>query len=186
MRCKLNQKNNVTGKGCCVGSVQRNYGFKNEIRTRRSRMLGLLSARLGMRTIAPTGAKISEAGDAMEARVMEIMNADHIRCFSLGEVQLDLKQMHPLKSLSPDEAFSNLVYRVERRGELQGVAVAGHAPRIFHLMFVDNTSIFCQASEEALECIKMILEKLEQASGLKINLDKSAMVFSINVLQAHR
>ncbi|KAL0378642.1 UNVERIFIED_CONTAM: hypothetical protein Sradi_3169700 [Sesamum radiatum] len=53
-------------------------------------------------------------------------------------------------------------------------------------MLVDDTSIFYQASEEALGCIKRILEQLEQASGLKINLDKFAMVFSINVLQAHR
>ncbi|KAL0345922.1 UNVERIFIED_CONTAM: hypothetical protein Sradi_4423500 [Sesamum radiatum] len=75
---------------------------------------------------------------------MEDMNAELIRYFSLSEVQLALKQMHPLKS-----------------------------PGL-------------NASAEALGCIKRILEQLEQASGLKVNLEKSAVMFSINVPQAHR
>ncbi|KAL0428109.1 UNVERIFIED_CONTAM: hypothetical protein Slati_2985700 [Sesamum latifolium] len=82
------------------------------------------------------------------------------------------------------EAFSNMVNQAERRGELQDVAVAQHTSRISHLLFADDTLIFRQASEEALGCIKRILKQLEQASGLKINLDKFAMVYSRNVPQA--
>ncbi|KAL0411063.1 UNVERIFIED_CONTAM: hypothetical protein Slati_3696000 [Sesamum latifolium] len=78
-----------------------------------------------------------------------------------------------------------MMHRAERRGELQDVAVAQHVPRISHLLFADDTLIFSQASEEALGCIKRILEQLEQAFRLKINLDKLAMVFSRNVPQAH-
>ncbi|KAL2240948.1 UNVERIFIED_CONTAM: hypothetical protein Sindi_0736000 [Sesamum indicum] len=58
------------------------------------------------------------------------------------------------------------MHRAERRVGLQGVAIARHAPR-------------------GAWCIKRILGQLEQASGLKINLNKWVMVFSRNVPQAH-
>ncbi|KAL0411062.1 UNVERIFIED_CONTAM: hypothetical protein Slati_3695900 [Sesamum latifolium] len=83
------------------------------------------------------------------------------------------------------EAFCNMVHRAERRGELQDVAVAQHAPRISHLLFADDTLIFSQASEEALGASRGFSSSWSKLSGLKINLDKLAMCFSRNVPQAH-
>ncbi|KAL0445965.1 UNVERIFIED_CONTAM: putative mitochondrial protein [Sesamum latifolium] len=55
---------------------------------------------------------------------------------------------------------------------LQGVAVSRGGPRVFHLLFADDTLIFCQALSEAMNCIHRILGMLEAASSLQVNLDK--------------
>ncbi|KAL0368488.1 UNVERIFIED_CONTAM: hypothetical protein Scaly_1067700 [Sesamum calycinum] len=75
------------------------------------------------------------------------MNAVLTQPFTVEEVNLAVKQTHPLKSPGPN----------------------------------DDTLILCQASEDAMNCIKRILETLERTSGLQINLDNFAMVLSKNV-----
>ncbi|KAL0433399.1 UNVERIFIED_CONTAM: hypothetical protein Slati_2674200 [Sesamum latifolium] len=80
-----------------------------------------------------------------------------------------------------NEAFSGLIRKAESEGTIQGVAVYRSAPPISHLLFVDDTLIFCQATQEALARLHLILHFFENASGLIINKQKSAMVFSRNV-----
>ncbi|KAL0286075.1 UNVERIFIED_CONTAM: hypothetical protein Sangu_2748700 [Sesamum angustifolium] len=57
------------------------------------------------------------------------------------------------------------------------------SPSSFHLLFADDTLLFYQATLKAMDCIKGILTKFERASYLKINLQKSVMVFSKNTDQ---
>ncbi|KAL0438903.1 UNVERIFIED_CONTAM: putative mitochondrial protein [Sesamum latifolium] len=83
------------------------------------------------------------------------------------------------------EVLSALVNQAKKRGELKGVSMSQYTSRISNLLFAD-TLIFCQAMREVMACIKRILETMECTSGLKINLDKTAMVFSKNVTQATR
>ncbi|KAL0311532.1 UNVERIFIED_CONTAM: hypothetical protein Sangu_2447900, partial [Sesamum angustifolium] len=77
--------------------------------------------------------------------------------------------------------MSNMISSVEVEGLVEGVAISRLAPRISHLLFADDTVIFCQATQEALLRIKHILSEFENASDLKINNLKSAIVFSKNV-----
>ncbi|KAL0438857.1 UNVERIFIED_CONTAM: hypothetical protein Slati_2368700 [Sesamum latifolium] len=77
-------------------------------------------------------------------------------------------------------ALSHIIKQAENRGVIQGVPVARQAPRVSHLLFADDAMIFCKASHEAMVEIKGILSTFEAASGFKINLDKSAIVFSRN------
>ncbi|KAL0307005.1 UNVERIFIED_CONTAM: hypothetical protein Sradi_6117800 [Sesamum radiatum] len=78
------------------------------------------------------------------------------------------------------EAFSNMVSLEERKGNIQGTAVCHRAPRFSHILFADDTLLFCQATIEAMECVKEVLFRFERASGLKINMQKSAIVFNKN------
>ncbi|KAK4400310.1 hypothetical protein Sango_1137100 [Sesamum angolense] len=48
------------------------------------------------------------------------------------------------------EALSHLISAVEVNGELQGVAVSHHGPRVSHLLFADDMLIFCRATSEAM------------------------------------
>ncbi|KAL0443717.1 UNVERIFIED_CONTAM: putative mitochondrial protein [Sesamum latifolium] len=105
------------------------------------------------------------------------------RKFGHFKPQRGLRQGDPLSPylfLFYIEALSHLIRLEEARGNLTGVAVSHHAPRVSHLLFADDTLIFCQATEEAIRCVKNILSLLEAASGLKVSVEKSSIVFSKN------
>ncbi|KAK4407963.1 hypothetical protein Sango_0377300 [Sesamum angolense] len=65
-------------------------------------------------------------------------------------------------------------------GAIRGVAIARNALRISHLLFADDTLIFCDATTEAMRSIRDVLRVYGKASGQMINLDKSLVVFSRN------
>ncbi|KAL0387637.1 UNVERIFIED_CONTAM: putative mitochondrial protein [Sesamum radiatum] len=62
------------------------------------------------------------------------------------------------------EALSRLIHAKENRGLIKGVKISGKAPRVSHLIFADNTIIYCQATKESLSCIKEVLWLYEAAS----------------------
>ena len=58
----------------------------------------------------------------------------------------------------------------------------GNILSISHLLFADNTIIFCEGKEDQLLYISWILLWFEASSGLKINLDKSELIPMGNVV----
>ena len=73
------------------------------------------------------------------------------------------------------EAFSSLINRAEREGFLLGCRVRDGV-QLSHLMFVDDTLVFCEASQELMVYLNWLLMWFEAISGLKINLDKSEIL----------
>ncbi|KAL2244050.1 UNVERIFIED_CONTAM: hypothetical protein Sindi_0523000, partial [Sesamum indicum] len=76
--------------------------------------------------------------------------------------------------------FSHPVQVEESIGVLQGVAISKNDPRVSHLLFVDDTLIFAQATEDKILCIKGLLQRFEEVFGLAMNWQKSATIFSKN------
>ncbi|KAL0359842.1 UNVERIFIED_CONTAM: hypothetical protein Sangu_0833600 [Sesamum angustifolium] len=68
----------------------------------------------------------------------------------------------------------------EREGRLQGVSVCRAAPSISHLLFADDTLIFCRASTECTRTVLDILEVYRRALGQEINFSKSSVAFNRN------
>ncbi|KAL0455808.1 UNVERIFIED_CONTAM: hypothetical protein Slati_0920000 [Sesamum latifolium] len=134
----------------------------------------------------PSAETMEDVLGCLESRVTPAMNEEFTKPFTLEEVEQALKQIHPRKSPDPDEALSGLIRQAESEGALQGVAVSRSAPPISHLLFVDNMLIFCQATQEALTRLQLILHSFEEASGLQINKKKYGMVFSKNVVSSTR
>ncbi|KAL0456758.1 UNVERIFIED_CONTAM: putative mitochondrial protein [Sesamum latifolium] len=96
-----------------------------------------------------------------------------------------LRQGDPLSPylfLLCTESFSSLLVQAERVGRIQGVAVCWGAPAISHLLFADDTLIFCRASLECTQSIQDILEVYRLASGQEINFSKSSVAFSRNTV----
>ncbi|KAL0448936.1 UNVERIFIED_CONTAM: hypothetical protein Slati_1450000 [Sesamum latifolium] len=113
--------------------------------------------------------------------VTKAMNEALIQPYVVEQINLALKQIHPLKSSGPDVPLSYLVRQADSIGVIQGVPVPRYAPQVSHVHFADDTLLLYQAMQEAMRHIRQILGTFEEASGLKINLDKSALVFSRNI-----
>jgi hypothetical protein len=87
--------------------------------------------------------------------------------------------LSPLLFVIVMEALSKLFYATAQRGFLSGFSVGSgnsEAFNISHLLFADDTLVFCGANSDHLHYLRMLLLSFEAVSGLKINLAKSVMV----------
>lgn len=76
------------------------------------------------------------------------------------------------------EVLSGLCAKAETDGTLRGIKVARGSPRVNHLLFADDTMIFCHATKENSQKLSSLLLQYEKASGQKINSEKSSITFS--------
>ena len=77
------------------------------------------------------------------------------------------------------EVLSVLIRRAVEGGFIYGCSIRrcrGHAVNISHLLFVDDTVVFCEAKKEHITHLSWILFWFEAASGLRINLAKSEIL----------
>ena len=77
------------------------------------------------------------------------------------------------------EALSHMLDVVAMRGQFSSFLVgnlAGTLITVSHLLFVDDTLIFCDADSNHWATLHGILTRFEVVSGLKINLLKSELV----------
>ena len=71
-------------------------------------------------------------------------------------------------------------------GRLHGVAITRTAPTISHLLFADDSLLFCQTKQEEVQVISKVLDLYAVASGQCINLEKSFVFFNSNTTGAQR
>ena len=73
------------------------------------------------------------------------------------------------------EVFSSFLKKAMDGGFMSGCKVKGRNEervQISHLLFADDTLVFCQASQDQLTYLSWLLMWFEAVSGLKINLEK--------------
>jgi hypothetical protein len=95
-----------------------------------------------------------------------------------------LRQGDPLSSLLfllIMEVLSTMLRRTEEGIFIRGFQAgngraAGNGLCISHLLFADDTIIFCDADPEQLLYIHMVLTCFEAVTGLRVNMNKSEMV----------
>ncbi|OMO97058.1 reverse transcriptase [Corchorus capsularis] len=76
------------------------------------------------------------------------------------------------------EGFTSLLKTAELNGNIEGVSVARHAPKISHLFFADDILLFIRAQWSDCATLLDILNRFELASGQQINIEKSSIFFS--------
>ena len=86
----------------------------------------------------------------------------------------------PYLFLFCSEGLSAMLKREEREGKIKGVSMCQGAPQLSHLLFADDSIIFCRASVgEGLRVMK-VLSDYKQESGQKLNKEKTSLFFSRN------
>ncbi|KAL0366793.1 UNVERIFIED_CONTAM: hypothetical protein Sradi_3569400 [Sesamum radiatum] len=108
---------------------------------------------------------IAKVLEGMTAKVSTEMNEVVSQPFSAEEVKHAIFQMYPYKSPGPD-GLSPVFYH-----------------KYWHIVRPEVTSFVLDFLnlEEALSCVGRVLRELEAASGLAVNLEKSAIAFSRNI-----
>ncbi|XP_010696021.2 uncharacterized protein LOC104908596 [Beta vulgaris subsp. vulgaris] len=76
------------------------------------------------------------------------------------------------------DAFSQMIQQKVDARLLHGAKASRNGPEISHLLFVDDSLLFTRATRQECLTIVDILNQYEQASGQKINYDKSEVSFS--------
>jgi len=78
------------------------------------------------------------------------------------------------------EGLSAMIRKAKEARNLQGVLSSNGGVYLSHLLFTDDSLIFCQATMEECQRLLAILKQYEAASGQAINRQKTTLFFSRN------
>ena len=77
--------------------------------------------------------------------------------------------------------LTTLLRKAETDGIIRGAATSRGGPCISHLLFTDDSLLFCRASVEECQQVNSLLNLYEAALGQRINTDKTSLFFSSNI-----
>lgn len=84
------------------------------------------------------------------------------------------------------ERLSSLIRKYDSNRWIHGVKICRKAPIITHMLFADDSYLYCKANtDEALRLLDL-LTIYEEASGQKVSREKSSIFFSSNVIPYNR
>lgn len=78
------------------------------------------------------------------------------------------------------EVLSHLVFQAESNRSITAIPFGRGSHNINHLLFTDDSLLFCQANSLKWSRLIHLLEKYEATSGQLLNKDKTSIYFSAN------
>lgn len=84
------------------------------------------------------------------------------------------------------EGFTDLINSYISKGWLHGCKVANEAPLISHMLFADDSYLYCKATVTEAEKVCQLHSTFESDSGQQVNRQKSSIFFSRNTDEAAR
>ena len=76
------------------------------------------------------------------------------------------------------EGLHGLINKATTNGDIRGMSICQNGPKLTHLLFADESLIFCRAKESECQTLLDIIAKYERASGQQINRTKTTFFFS--------
>ena len=86
--------------------------------------------------------------------------------------------LSPFLLLLCTEGLNGLIKRAENNGDLHGFSLCKRGPKLTHLLFANDSLLFCRATMEECGKVLEILNMYEMASGQKVNRSKTSLFFS--------
>ena len=86
--------------------------------------------------------------------------------------------LSPFLFLFCTEGLNGLIKKAELQGDIHGYSLCRRGPKLTHLLFADDSLIFCRSTMEECDKVLDILYKYEEASGKKVNRSKTSLFFS--------
>ena len=86
--------------------------------------------------------------------------------------------LSPFLFLLCTEGLHGLIQHAASMGEIKGFSLCRRGPALTHLLFADDSLLFCRATEEECRKIIDILETYKGESRQKVNKNKTAKFFS--------
>ena len=86
--------------------------------------------------------------------------------------------LSPFLFLLCTEGLNGMIKQAERRGDIHGFSLCRRGPKLTHLLFADDSLLFCRATMEECGKVLEVLNKYEEASGQKVNKSKTTIFFS--------
>lgn len=118
------------------------------------------------------------------ASISILWNGSKLESFS---PQRGLRQGDPLSPYLFVLCMERLALLIQKRvveGSWHPIRIAKEGMNISHLFFADDILLFCQASRDQLHIVSETLKDFCEASGMRVNLDKSRMCCSKTVAHA--
>ncbi|KAL9664105.1 hypothetical protein QQ045_019502 [Rhodiola kirilowii] len=84
------------------------------------------------------------------------------------------------------EWLTHTLNKYQELGLIKGIRIYRGAPVIQHLMFADDCLLLLSARKDSLSWVKSILRRYEAVAGQKVNLSKSEVVCSKNIIEDYR
>ena len=91
-----------------------------------------------------------------------------------------IKQGDPLSPflfLLCTEGLNGLIKKAELQGDIHGYSLCRRGPKLTHLLFANDSLIFCRSTMEECDKVLDLLHKYEEASGQKVNRSKTSLFF---------
>ena len=86
--------------------------------------------------------------------------------------------LSPFLFLLCTEGLNGLIKNAELNGDIHGFSLCRRGSKLTHLLFADDSLLFCRITVEECVNVLKILEAYERASSQKVIRDKTTLFFS--------
>ena len=111
-----------------------------------------------------------------------LLNGSPFGCISPERGLRQGDPISPFLFIIGTEVLSRLLFQVEKEGAIKGLKISKHCSPIHHLLFADDLLIFGKATLIEASNIYSCLDKYCKWSGQSINVSKSTIRFTKNLL----